>query len=108
MILMPLYFQTVRGEDAISTGLLLIPQGVGGAIGMALSGRLTQRLGAGRTSLLGGAVLVAGTIPFVQVTATTSFVLIGGAMVVRGIGVGLAIMPAMTAALLGPHQGPGQ
>jgi EmrB/QacA subfamily drug resistance transporter len=99
MILMPLYFQTVRGEDAISTGLLLIPQGVGGAIGMALSGRLTQRLGAGRTSLLGGAVLVVGTIPFVQVTATTSFVLIGGAMVVRGVGVGLAIMPAMTAAL---------
>ncbi len=98
MILMPLYFQTVRGEDAISTGLLLIPQGVGGAIGMALSGRLTQRIGAGRTSLLGGAILVAGTIPFVQVTDTTSFVLIGAAMIVRGTGVGLSIMPAMTAA----------
>jgi EmrB/QacA subfamily drug resistance transporter len=98
MILMPLYFQTVRGEDAIATGLLLIPQGVGGAIGMALSGRLTQRLGAGRTSLLGGVILVAGTIPFVQVTATSSFVLIGAAMIVRGTGVGLAIMPAMTAA----------
>ena len=49
MILMPLYFQTVRGEDAINTGLLLIPQGIGGGIGMALSGRLTERLGAGRT-----------------------------------------------------------
>ena len=30
MILMPLYFQTIRGEDAIMTGLLLIPQGIGG------------------------------------------------------------------------------
>ena len=30
MILMPLYFQTVRGEDAFTTGLLLIPQGIGG------------------------------------------------------------------------------
>jgi EmrB/QacA subfamily drug resistance transporter len=98
MILMPLYFQTIRGENAISTGLLLIPQGIGGGIGMVLSGRLTDRLGSGRTSLLGGLILVLGTIPFVMVTASTSFVLMGAAMLVRGIGVGLAIMPAMTAA----------
>jgi len=39
MILMPLYFQVVRGQDALVTGLLLIPQGVGGGLGMALSGR---------------------------------------------------------------------
>jgi EmrB/QacA subfamily drug resistance transporter len=98
MILMPLYFQTVRGQDAITTGLLLIPQGVGGGIGMVLSGRFTERMGAGRTSLLGGLFLVLGTVPFVLITADTSFVLIGAAMIVRGIGVGLAIMPAMTAA----------
>lgn len=98
MILMPLYFQTVRGEDALSTGLLLIPQGIGGGIGMVLSGRLTGRLGAGRTSLIGGVVLAAATVPFLLVTASTSFAVIGAAMLVRGIGVGLAIMPAMTAA----------
>jgi EmrB/QacA subfamily drug resistance transporter len=98
MILMPLYFQTVRGQSAIQTGLLLIPQGLGGGLGMFLSGRLTQRLGGGRTSLLGGSILTLATIPFVLVTATTPFSLIGGAMVLRGIGVGLAIMPAMTAA----------
>jgi EmrB/QacA subfamily drug resistance transporter len=106
MILMPLYFQTIRGEDAVTTGLLLIPQGVGGAVGMALSGRLTQGLGAGRTSVLGGAILALATIPFVAVTATTAFIVIGAAMLVRGIGVGLAIMPAMTAAfsVLSPEQ----
>ena len=98
MILMPLYFQTVRGEDAINTGLLLIPQGLGGGVGMVFSGRLTQRIGAGRTSLLGGVILAIATIPFVLVTATTPFAVIGVAMAVRGIGVGLAIMPAMTAA----------
>jgi EmrB/QacA subfamily drug resistance transporter len=98
MILLPLYFQTVRGEDAIQTGLLLIPQGIGGGLGMFASGRATQRLGAGRTSLLGGVILAAATIPFVLVTANTSFVVLGAAMVIRGIGVGLAIMPAMTAA----------
>src|ERR1700710_2533615 len=35
MILMPLYFQVVRGEDAIHTGLLLAPQGIGAAFAMA-------------------------------------------------------------------------
>jgi EmrB/QacA subfamily drug resistance transporter len=98
MILMPLYFQTVRGEDAINTGLLLIPQGLGAGIGMFLSGRATERLGAGVTSLIGGLVLTVATIPFVLIEAQTSYVLIGAAMAVRGIGIGLAIMPAMTAA----------
>src|ERR1700727_2001702 len=73
MILMPLYFQTVRGEDAIMTGLLLIPQGIGGGLGMFLSGRLTERLGAGRTSFLGAAILAVATIPFVLVTDTTPY-----------------------------------
>ena len=37
MILMPLYFQTVRGEDAVTTGLLLMPQGIGAAFAMRMS-----------------------------------------------------------------------
>jgi EmrB/QacA subfamily drug resistance transporter len=98
MILMPLYFQTVRGQDAIDTGLLLIPQGIGGGLGMFLSGRFTERLGSGRTSLIGGVILAVATVPFVLVTAGTPFAAIGSAMLVRGVGVGLAIMPAMTAA----------
>jgi EmrB/QacA subfamily drug resistance transporter len=106
MILMPLYFQTVRGEDAIDTGLLLIPQGIGGGLGMFLSGRATERFGAGMTSVVGAAILVVATVPFVLITAGSSFVLIGAAMVLRGIGIGLAIMPAMTAAfaVLEPDQ----
>jgi EmrB/QacA subfamily drug resistance transporter len=106
MVLLPLYFQTVRGESALSTGLLLIPQGVGGGLGMFLSGRATERLGAGRTSLIGGLVMAAATLPYLLVTATTPFVVIDAAMLVRGIGVGLAIMPAMTAAfsVLSPEQ----
>ena len=55
MVLMPLYFQTVRGEDAVTTGLLLIPQGLGAAVAMGLSGRATERLGAGMTAVIGAA-----------------------------------------------------
>ncbi len=106
MILMPLYFQTVRGEDAITTGLLLIPQGCGGGLGMFLSGRATERFGAGRTAFLGAIILAVATIPFVMITATTPFAVTGAAMIVRGVGIGLAMMPAMTAAfsVLRPEQ----
>jgi MFS family permease len=106
MVLMPLYFQLVRGEDAVHTGLLLAPQGIGAALAMALSGRVTERLGGGLTSLIGGTITIVATIPFVLIEADTSFVLISAAMIVRGFGIGMSMMPSMTAAyaVLRPDQ----
>jgi EmrB/QacA subfamily drug resistance transporter len=106
MILMPLYFQTVRGEDAVATGLLLMPQGIGAAIAMRLSATFTERLGAGFTALIGGVITIVATIPFVLIGGGTSYWLIGAAMVVRGMGIGLSAMPSMTAAfaVLRPDQ----
>ncbi|MDW5597261.1 MDR family MFS transporter [Conexibacter stalactiti] len=106
MILMPLYFQTVRGEDAVATGLLLIPQGLGAAVAMAASGRATERFGGGMTALIGGIITVVATIPFVLIGGETSFVLLAGAMVFRGFGIGMSMMPSMTAAfsVLRPDQ----
>jgi EmrB/QacA subfamily drug resistance transporter len=106
MILMPLYFQTVRGEDAVTTGLLLAPQGIGAAIAMRLSATATERWGGGLTALAGGLVTVVATIPFVLIGAGTSYWLIGGAMIFRGFGIGMSMMPAMTAAfaVLRPEQ----
>jgi len=97
-VLMPLYFQIVRGEDAVATGLLLIPQGVGAAVAMGLSGLATERWGGGLTSMAGGLITLVATVPFVAIGGATSYWLIGAAMVVRGFGIGMSIMPAMTAA----------
>jgi EmrB/QacA subfamily drug resistance transporter len=98
MLIMPLYFQLVRGEDAVTTGLLLIPQGLGAAVAMGISGRLTDRVGGGRVALVGLGVTLVTTIPFVMLGATTPYVDIGAAMIGRGFGIGLTMMPAMTAA----------
>jgi MFS family permease len=98
MIIMPLYFQLVRGEDAVTTGLLLIPQGVGAAIAMPLAGRFTDRVGGGRVALVGLGVTLLTTLPFLALTADTSYLVLGAAMVGRGLGIGLTMMPAMTAA----------
>ena len=98
MILMPLYFQLVRHEDAVHTGLLLAPQGIGAAFAMQLSGRATERFGGGMTALLGGTITLVATLPFVLMTDHTSYLAISAAMVFRGFGIGMSMMPAMTAA----------
>jgi EmrB/QacA subfamily drug resistance transporter len=97
LVLMPLYYQLIRHQDALATGLLLIPQGAGAAAGIWLAGRATDRFGS-LTVAAGGLVAAVGTIPLVTVGTGTPYVLLGAALALRGFGVGLAAMPAMTAA----------
>jgi EmrB/QacA subfamily drug resistance transporter len=106
MILLPLYYQTVRGESAVVTGLLLAPQGLGVGLAMPLSGRLTDRIGGGIVSVFGLVLTILGTVPFVFVDDATTYWGISAALLVRGFGVGIAIMPAMSAAfaVLRPEQ----
>jgi len=98
MLLLPLFFQDVRGDDALRTGILLIPQGIGGAFGMNRSAAAIRRFGAGLTSVIGLTILVAATAPFLFIGPSTSYWTISMIMVVRGVGIVLAAMPAMTAA----------
>jgi EmrB/QacA subfamily drug resistance transporter len=98
MILVPLYYQEVRHESVIVTGLLTGPQGVGMLFMMPLAGRLTDRFGGGRVALVGVSILSLSTIPLAFVDAGTSIVSISLVLLVRGIGIGLSFMPAMTAA----------
>jgi EmrB/QacA subfamily drug resistance transporter len=98
MILMPLYWQQVRFESVVDTGLLTAPMGLGMALVMPLVGRLADRFGGGPLALIGVMVTSAATIPFGFIGAHTSILYLSVAMFVRGMGVGLAFMPAMTAA----------
>ncbi len=98
MILVPLYYQQVRGESVIVTGLLVGPQGLGALFAMPLAGRLTQRFGGGRVALVGVLILSASTVPLAFVGVHTSILLISLTLVVRGLGIGMSFMPAMTAA----------
>jgi EmrB/QacA subfamily drug resistance transporter len=98
MILVPLYYQEVRGQSVVNTGLLTGPQGIGALIAMPLASRLTQRFGGGRVALAGVSVLCVSTLPFTLVGADTSIVAISLVLVVRGLSIGLCFMPAMSAA----------
>jgi EmrB/QacA subfamily drug resistance transporter len=98
MILMPLYWQNIRHESVVDTGLLVGPQGLGAALVMPLAGKLTDRMGGGPLSLLGVFLTTVATIPFALVGAHTSITYLSVVMFMRGMGIGFAFMPAMTAA----------
>ncbi|HEX8977061.1 MAG TPA: DHA2 family efflux MFS transporter permease subunit [Solirubrobacteraceae bacterium] len=104
MILLPYYWQTIRHESVLITGLLTAPQGLGAALIMPLSGRLTDRYGGGPLALFGVIVCALGTIPFGLIGAHTSVLGLCAAMFVRGIGIGFAFMPAMSAAFASLHR----
>jgi EmrB/QacA subfamily drug resistance transporter len=98
MILVPLYYQQVRGLSIIDTGLLCGPQGIGALVAMPIAGRLTERFGGGRIALCGVSVLCLSTLPFAFIGAHTSIVLLSLVLVVRGVSIGMSFMPAMTVA----------
>ena len=98
MILLPLYWQNVRLESVIVTGLLVAPQGLGAAFAMPIAGKLTDRMGGGPLALFGVTLCTVATIPFALIGAHTSIVWLSAAMFIRGIGIGFGFMPAMAAA----------
>jgi EmrB/QacA subfamily drug resistance transporter len=99
MLLIPLYYQTVRGASALEAGLLMAPLGLGSMITMPIAGRLTDRHGPERWPALGIPVLLVGLAPFTVVDAGTSYALLCSFTFVLGLGMGVAMMPTMTAAM---------
>jgi MFS family permease len=100
LLLLPTYFQQVRGESTLHTGLLVAPQGIGAMLTMPIAGRLADRVPIGRIVPFGLAAIIAGMFSLTQITATTSY---WGftipVLFVMGLGMGATMMPIMTSAL---------
>lgn len=101
MMLLPLYFQQVRGATPLGAGLLLIPQGVGTLVARGLAGKYMDRVGPRAVALVSFAFVAASTVPFAFVTADTSEILLMAALFIRGIALGAAMIAPMGAAFVG-------
>jgi EmrB/QacA subfamily drug resistance transporter len=98
MLVIPLYYQVARGVSALDAGLLMAPQGIGAAIAMPFTGRLTDRIGGGRVAAVGTLVMALATLPLAAVGSGTPYAVLAGVLFVRCLGLGGAMMPAMAAA----------
>jgi len=97
-LVLPLYYQQVRGESAMTTGLLLAPQGLGMLVTLPRAGKLADRMNSGIVVIVGVALTLLGTLAFAFATDHSSYVLLGASLVLRGAGLGATAAPALSAA----------
>jgi EmrB/QacA subfamily drug resistance transporter len=101
-----LYLQRVLGYDAIETGLAFLPVSVLiGVLSLGFSARLNLRFGARATLLPGLVLLVAGLLLFARAPVDGGYLVdLLPAMVLFGIGAGLAFPSLTTLAMSGATQ----
>jgi len=91
MFILTPYIQIVLGNDAQATGIKLLPL-IGGVIVGAVTGNvLAARLGARVGVSAGLALAAAALVGFSRISADTGYGLVAAAMVVLGVGIGLAL-----------------
>jgi hypothetical protein len=91
----------VRGDSALTTGLLLIPQGVGTMAFLLVSGRISRLMDT-RFIVAGGIVLtMIGVLPFAFTGSSGNDVLLLAGQFIRGVGVGASLQPILALAFIG-------
>lgn len=106
MALLPPMLQRLYGYPVLTTGLLLVPRGVGIVMSMAVAGQLIQRQVDTRLLVGAGLVIAAGSLwqmtQWTLVMGSTPFIVTG---FVQGIGLGFVFIPLNLTAFstLGPE-----
>ncbi|WP_164878553.1 MFS transporter [Pediococcus acidilactici] len=101
MLLLPLFFQNLRGQNVAEAGLSLIPQGIRMLLARPIIGRFIDRIGARWVLIVGLLVTLIRTVPFMSFDQHANFWLLMGILFVRGIGAGAIISPLMTDSFVG-------
>ena len=99
LLLVPTYFQQIRGESTLASGLLVAPQGLGAMLTMPIAGALVDKFPVGRIVPFGLGLILVGMYGLTQIEADTSYGLLIGLLFVMGLGMGATMMPLFTTAL---------
>ncbi|TWE10204.1 DHA2 family efflux MFS transporter permease subunit [Rudaeicoccus suwonensis] len=99
LLLVPTYFQEVRGESTFMAGLLVAAQGIGAMCTMPIGGMLADKMPIGRIVPFGLVLIIVGMFALTRITSTTSYWYILPVLFVMGLGMGGTMMPIMTSAL---------
>lgn len=99
IFLLPFFFERVQGLSALSTGEIVISQGLAMAVGLAIGGKLYNRIGPRILSVAGVALVGISMIGFTQLDVTTTGASLQIWLILRGIGLGLVAQPLQTLAV---------
>lgn len=98
-MLLPTYIQNIRGETAFHSGLMLLPGALMMGFMQPLTGRLFDKYGARRLAVVGLALLLIGTVPFLTLTQQTPILSIIVFYAIRLFGVSMVFMPVTTSGM---------
>ncbi|KYC93010.1 MDR family MFS transporter [Bacillus amyloliquefaciens] len=97
--ILPLYTQKVRGVSAFDTGLMLLP----GAIVMGMMspfiGRIFDKIGGKGLAMTGFFIILLTSLPFMNLTDSTSLIWIVVVYTARLLGTAMIMMPVTTAGI---------
>lgn len=97
--LTPQYLQTMRGLSAYDAGVVLLPQALGSMVASLVGGRLVDKLGVKTVVVPGLLILGTALWGFSHLTLTTPLSQFQVLLIIRGLGLGLAMQPMTVAAL---------
>src|SRR5579883_811921 len=100
IFLLPFFFEQVEGLSAVTTGEILISQGLAMAVGLIISGRLYNLTGPRLLSVVGAIMIAVSMYGFTNLTTTTTGAELQIWLILRGLGLGLVGMPLQTLAVL--------
>lgn len=96
LFLVPVFFERVENLSALSTGEIVITQGLAMAIGLAFGGRLYNRVGPRVLTMIGAILVSVSLFGFTRLTITTTGTDVQVWLILRGLGLGLFMQALQT------------
>jgi predicted MFS family arabinose efflux permease len=99
LFILPLFFESVQGLSSFTTGEILISQGLAMAVGLAIGGRLYNKVGPRILSVSGLVIVAISMIGFTRMDISTTGADLQLWLILRGLGLGLVAQPLQTLAV---------
>ncbi|WP_168207586.1 MFS transporter [Microlunatus elymi] len=99
LFILPLYGQAVRNEDAMGSGIRLLPLIGGFTVAAVIGDRLAGRLGPRVVAAGGYLIMAIGVLLGARMTATSSDLYLTIWLAIAGLGLGLGLVTAASVAL---------
>jgi len=99
IFMVPLFMENLRNYSAMQTGMLMFPSAMAAGIMMPISGKIADRIGAKPVVIVGVLLLGLATLVFGYLDLDTPYYFIFWVLIIRGIGLGLFMMPVTVAGM---------
>ncbi|GCE04726.1 DHA2 family efflux MFS transporter permease subunit [Dictyobacter aurantiacus] len=93
LFLIPVYLQSLRGESAFQSGLVLLPQAFASMLAVVIGGRLVDKIGVRAVVIPGLLIMGVAMWMLTSLSLTEPVSHFQMALIIRGFGMGLCLQP---------------